>query len=148
MVYIFYMEIYNFCRVLNRYPRDASITTAIGIGSSPWSAMENLMDLSRPGVEGEDVLVMDSGCRGGRSFLKWLWRLLGYLFTSQPKLESGSNAMDTRKDWCPQDDGIEVTLPHSEKSPSRESVNEYIDEVLHYGRAAKRLPVFSKIFSE
>ena len=105
------------------------------------------MDVSQPSVEGEDVLVMDSVCGGGRSFLKWLWRLLGYLFTSQRKLESGRNVMDTREDWCPQDDGIEVTLPHYEKSPSRENVNKYIDQVLH-GRAAKRLPVFSEIFSE
>ena len=88
------------------------------------------MDLSQLGVEGEDVLVLDSSCRGGRSFLKWLWRLLGY-FTSQPKLESGSNVMETREDWCPQDDGIEVPLPHSRKSPSRESANKYIGEVFH-----------------
>ncbi|PON50061.1 Zinc finger, CCCH-type [Trema orientale] len=56
------------------------------------------------------------------------------------------NSVIASRDWCPQDDGIEVTLPRSsltEKSPSRESVITYIDGVLS-GRATERLPVFSE----
>lgn len=48
-------------------------------------------------------------------------------------------------DWTPQIDGIEVTLPCVEKSPSKEDVDAYIENVLYGAKAKKRLPVFVEI---
>ncbi|KAF4376265.1 hypothetical protein CsatB_015192 [Cannabis sativa] len=63
----------------------------------------------------------------------------------------GTTSFDmASRDWCLQDDGIIVALPCSsstKKSPSRESINAYINGVL-YGPAKKRLPVFSEICSD
>ncbi|XP_030944776.1 uncharacterized protein LOC115969298 [Quercus lobata] len=55
----------------------------------------------------------------------------------------------SRDDWSPQDDGIEVVLPHSSTAepPSQKDVDAYIHGVL-YGPPRKRLPVFAEICSE
>ena len=56
----------------------------------------------------------------------------------------------TFADWSPLDDGIDVRLPGSspsEKPPSREEVNAYIDRFLYdgLGQPRRRLPVFEEI---
>ncbi|XP_059448181.1 uncharacterized protein LOC132179467 isoform X3 [Corylus avellana] len=55
----------------------------------------------------------------------------------------------TEGDWSPQDDGIEVVLPHSStgKPPSRKDVNAYLESVLYGPSKKKRLPVFDEICS-
>jgi hypothetical protein len=52
-------------------------------------------------------------------------------------------------DWSPQDDRIEIVLPHSSigKPPSRKDVNGYVESVLHGPRKKKRSPVFDEICS-
>ncbi|XP_038681165.1 zinc finger CCCH domain-containing protein 14-like isoform X2 [Tripterygium wilfordii] len=53
------------------------------------------------------------------------------------------------KYWSPQDDGIEVFLPcHSDKPPSREDVDAYIDHFLNGPTSGSRLPVFTKLWLE
>ncbi|XP_062077212.1 uncharacterized protein LOC133782066 [Humulus lupulus] len=70
--------------------------------------------------------------------------------SASPATSRGTTSSDmASRDWCPLDDGLIVTLPHSsstEKSPSR-GVNAYINGVL-YGPARKRLPVFSGFRSD
>ncbi|XP_059445058.1 uncharacterized protein LOC132176915 isoform X2 [Corylus avellana] len=55
----------------------------------------------------------------------------------------------TGADWSPQDDGIEVVLPHSSTGnpPSRKDVNVYVESDLYGPRKKKRLPVFDEICS-
>ncbi|XP_042058573.1 uncharacterized protein LOC121802945 [Salvia splendens] len=48
-------------------------------------------------------------------------------------------------DWTPESDGIEITLPCVEKSPSKEDVDAFIANVLYGAKAKKRLPVFVEI---
>ena len=56
----------------------------------------------------------------------------------------------SRDDWSPQDDGIEVVLPHSSTAepPSQKDVDAYIHGVLYGPSTRKRLPVFAEICSE
>ncbi|XP_030539335.1 uncharacterized protein LOC115747343 [Rhodamnia argentea] len=53
------------------------------------------------------------------------------------------------RDWSPQDDGIQITLPcHPGVSPSREDVDTYIQHFLDgQSHTTKRLPVFNEIRS-
>ena len=56
----------------------------------------------------------------------------------------------SRDDWSPQDDGIEVVLPHSSTAepPSQKDVDAYIHGALYGPSTRKRLPVFAEICSE
>ncbi|KAL6515284.1 hypothetical protein OROHE_018916 [Orobanche hederae] len=61
------------------------------------------------------------------------------------------NTSPTRSEWTPLDDGIEVTLPFGStevKSPSKEDVHAYIQNVLSGTSTRKRLPVFVEICPE
>lgn len=62
------------------------------------------------------------------------------------KRVSGTRAIPLLySDWTPESDGIEITLPCGEKSPSKEDVDAYIENVLYGAKAKKRLPVFVQI---
>ncbi|XP_068314281.1 uncharacterized protein [Pyrus communis] len=52
-------------------------------------------------------------------------------------------------DWSPQDDGIEVVLPHSSTGtpPSREDIDSYISGVLCGPTKGRRLRVFAEIYA-
>ncbi|XP_048336565.2 uncharacterized protein LOC125424130 isoform X1 [Ziziphus jujuba] len=51
----------------------------------------------------------------------------------------------TSKEWLPQDDGIEVTLPSSPTEvPSRKKTNAYINRILAGPTTKSRLPVFDE----
>ncbi|KAM1120267.1 hypothetical protein FF1_044317 [Malus domestica] len=52
-------------------------------------------------------------------------------------------------DWSPQDDGIEVVLPHSSTGtpPSREDIDSYISDVLCGPTKGRRLRVFAEIYA-
>ncbi|XP_052194147.1 uncharacterized protein LOC127802398 isoform X2 [Diospyros lotus] len=65
--------------------------------------------------------------------------------------KSNISIKSTSTDWCPLDDGINVTLPSSPSTDevlSREAVNSNIDGVLYGPSRRKRLPVFVKICPE
>ncbi|XP_048437548.1 uncharacterized protein LOC103968133 isoform X2 [Pyrus x bretschneideri] len=52
-------------------------------------------------------------------------------------------------DWSPQDDGIEIVLPHSSTGtpPSREDIDSYISGVLCGPTKGRRLRVFAEIYA-
>lgn len=54
----------------------------------------------------------------------------------------------TYREWSPQDDGIEVSLPclSTGKPPGRKEVTAYIDNILSCPTTTRRLPVFAEIF--